>query len=401
MKHPEQGHDDSATEGAPRQTAGQDRLLLEEFRLLVSHREGPCVSLFMSTHRAGPPIRQDPIRLKNLGRAAEQSLIDRGHRAAAVREWLLPIESLVRDDDFWRRQSDGLAVFLAPRWSRRYRLPLRFDEKVVVGDRFHVSPLIRYFTQDERFYVLALSQQGTRLLRCTRDVVERVELPDAPPSMTETPGYERRETQLQFEAIAPPGKGGTALFHGHGSSSDASDADVERYFRAVDRSLCDAITDNRVPVILAGVEYLLPLYRGLTRYPSIHPAHLTGSPEDRSDDDLHRDGWRLIEPGLAREKEKAWARVHEALGTGRGSDRVTDVIPAAVQGRVDVLFTPRDLHVWGRFDPQTQTVAVHEEAGPDDEDLLDLGAIQTVLNGGRVYTMTAAELSTAVAAFRY
>ncbi len=401
MRKPEEGQSDPAIERAPRGTDGQDRLTLKDFRFLVSYREGPCASLFMPTHRAGPQIRQDPIRLKNLHRAAEQALVDRGHRAAAAREWLLPVESLIRDDEFWRHQSDGLAVFVAPRLSLAYRLPLRFDERIVVGERFHVSPLLPYFTQDEQFYVLALSQRGSRLLRCSRHLVEPVDVPGAPPSMTETPGYERRETQLQFEAIAPPGKGGTALFHGHGSSSDVSDADIVRYFRAVDRSVQEAIADSRAPLILAGVDYLLPLYRELSGYPSIHPEYMMGNPEGRSDDELHREAWTLIEPRLAQEKAAALAQVHEALGTGRGSDRLAEVIPAAVQGRVELLFTPRDRHVWGRFHPQTQTVEVHDEQRPDDEDLLDLGAIETVLSGGRVYTTSSSNMPTAVAAFRY
>jgi hypothetical protein len=143
---------------------------------------------------------------------------------------------------------------------------------------------------------------------------------------------------LQFEAIAPRGGsgtgsgGGTALFHGHGSSRDASTADVERYFRAVDRALCDVLRDRREPLVLAGVDYLLPLYRNLSRYGAIAAEQLTGNPEEKRDEELHREAWALMEPRLAEARRRAMARIQEALNTGQGSDRLTDVVPARGSG---------------------------------------------------------------------
>ena len=323
-------------------------------------------------------------------RVAEQGLVARGHRAATVRTWLSPVEALIVDDEFWRFQSDGLALFAAPEFFRLYRLPLRFEESVVVTERFHISPLLPYFTDDERFYVLALSQQGCRLLHCSRHRVAVIELPGAPPSMTETSGYERRETQLQFEAIAPRGGsgtssgGGTALFHGHGSAADASTADLERYFRAVDRVLCDRLRECQDPLLLAGVEYLLPLYRSLSHYQPIVSESVTGNHEGRSAEELHRDAWRVMEPRFDAMRRDATALVQEAVATGRGSDRLDDIVPAAVQGRVELLLAPVDRVAWGRFDPDTQRAEAHAEQRPADEDLYELTAVQTFLHGGRV-----------------
>jgi hypothetical protein len=42
---------------------------------------GPCVSLFLPTHRAGPEVQQAPIRLKNLLRQAIEALQAGGVRA--------------------------------------------------------------------------------------------------------------------------------------------------------------------------------------------------------------------------------------------------------------------------------------------------------------------------------
>ena len=43
-----------------------DLLPRRELEGLILEREGPCVSIFLPTHRAGAETQQDPIRLKNL-----------------------------------------------------------------------------------------------------------------------------------------------------------------------------------------------------------------------------------------------------------------------------------------------------------------------------------------------
>jgi hypothetical protein len=85
-----------------------------QLRFLLDESRAPAVSIFLPTHRAGQEIRQDPIRLKNLVRQAEQQLIDEGTRAAEACNLLEPVAALVEDSAFWRRQAEGLAVFRSP-----------------------------------------------------------------------------------------------------------------------------------------------------------------------------------------------------------------------------------------------------------------------------------------------
>jgi hypothetical protein len=60
--------------------------------------------------------------------------------------------------------------------------------------------------------------------------------------------------------------------------------------------------------------------------------------------------------------------------------------------------------VWGRFDPEKDRVDVHESPEPDDEDLLDLAAMESLIKGGTVYAVRPEEVPDQVplaAVFRY
>ncbi|MGQ4645777.1 hypothetical protein [Lyngbya aestuarii] len=59
---------------------------------------------------------------------------------------------------------------------------------------------------------------------------------------------------------------------------------------------------------------------------------------------------------------------------------------------------------WGSFDPQSVSVQLHEQKQAGDEDLLDLAAIYTFLNGGNVFSVEPAQVPakvTAAAVLRY
>ncbi len=135
-----------------------------ELKTLNEEPDGSCVSIFLPTHRAGTQTQQDPIRLKNLLREAEERLLAKGLRAPEVDELVAPARESLDDSDFWRHQSNGLAVFLSPGVLRYYRLPLNFEDLVIVANRYHLKPLLPLLTGDGQFYVLALSQNEVRFL---------------------------------------------------------------------------------------------------------------------------------------------------------------------------------------------------------------------------------------------
>src|SRR6266540_3359133 len=123
-----------------------------DLRALLAERAGPCVSLFLPTHRGG--AEADPIRWRVLLHKAEQRLTAAGLRASEAQALLAPGRHLLEDTAFWKHQCDGLAAFLAPDFLRLYRLPLAFEELIATDGRFHLKPLLPLLSGDGRFFVL-------------------------------------------------------------------------------------------------------------------------------------------------------------------------------------------------------------------------------------------------------
>jgi hypothetical protein len=374
--------------------------------MLMESCGGDCVSIYMPTHRAGSEIQQGRIRLKNLLSQAEDLLTERGLRKPEIDEVLGPARMMTKYHEFWIHQSDGLAAFLSGGDFHYYRVPLEFQELVVVSDRFHLKPLIPLITEDGRFYILALSQNEIRLLEGTRCSINEVEIEGIPPSLEDALRWDDPEKSLQWHSkTTSVGRGRRpAIFHGHGASADDPKDYFRRYFLKIDEGLAELLSEERAPLVLAGVDYELAIYRDVTSYPYVLERDLKGNPEMLSAAELHEQAWSIVEPCFVAARREAMAQYAVMVERDLASDKIEEVVPAAFNGRVDKAFVALQTQQWGAFDPQSNTVHLTGEVGSGGEDLLDFVAVHTLLNGGAVYTVERDEVpgeGPVAAIFRY
>lgn len=376
-----------------------------DLKRLMDKYEGPCVSIFMPTHRGGAESQQDQIRFKNLFREAEEGLLQRGLRSPHVNDLLKPAQKLLKDASFWQHQIDGLAVFLCQNVFQYFRFPHRFEELVVVTDRFHLKPLLTLLIRDERFYILALSQNQVRLLQGSRFSISEVKLEGVPESLADVLKFDGPEKQLQLHTGTPGSNVARgAIFHGHGTGTDDTKDSIMQYFRQIDKGLRQIVKEEQVPLVLAGVAYLFPIYREANTHPYLVDEGVTGNPEGLSAKDLHERAWSIIEPLFQKAEREAVEKYKRFADTEKTSCDVRKIVPDSYHGRVDLLFVAVGVQHWGSFDADNDMVHLHKQEQPGDADLLDFAAIQTFLHGGSVYAVKPQQIpdeAPLAAVFRY
>lgn len=369
-----------------------DILTRAELEQLMRKEQQWCVSIYLPTHRTGTETQQDPLRLRNLLGEAEKRLSARGVSPRAVQEMLAPANKLLQDSYFWQHQSDGLAIFLSSNRVRRYRLPLNFGELVVVEDHFHIKPLLPLFTGDGQFYILALSQNHIRLLNGTRFSVSEVDIGQVVGSLAEAIPSDDLQANLQLHSSGSAGGkigDNSVTFHGQGGGNESAKNDLLRYFHLVEDGLKKFLQGDRVPLVLAGVEYLLPIYKEANTYSNLINKVIKGNPDSLSADELHKSAWDIIGPLFQAAQEEAIAHYQQLAG--QASERIADtlekIVPAAYHGRVETLFVAAGVQQWGVLNPVTNEIELHDQIESGDEPLLDLAAVQTYLKGGIVYAV--------------
>jgi hypothetical protein len=350
-------------------------------KALSSRGPGPCVSLYLPTHRHGGQGReQDPLRLKNLLGSASAELEELGHRAPEVKALLQPAHDLVRDAGFWASPEDGLAVFLTDGRMDVLRLPRTFDELAVVADRFHVRPLLPTLAVGHSFYLLAISKGATHLYRGTRYRMSEAEVAEMPAGIEEALWYLDREGQLQHRS-----GGGRAVFHGHGGIKDTAEDELLQYLRAIDHAVSGVLAGQRVPLVVAGLDGVVSRYQQVSRYPHLLDDAIVGNPEDLTLDALHDEGWRIAEPRYASLRTRQEAAMDAGLGGRLTSLDLGEIAAASFQGRIDALWISEGERRWGRWNPVEAHLDLHDARQPGDYDVVDRIAITAWERGAALY----------------
>jgi hypothetical protein len=218
-----------------------------------------------------------------------------------------------------------------------------------------------------------------------------------PPSLEYTLRFDERSKDAEFQEneSVPRGRPGPQTqvsMVGMGGEKDRSLNDLIRFFHEIDDALQPLLHTEQAPLILASVAYEHGVYRDVNHYPHVAKDFIPGNPELLRDDQLRESGWRIAEPIFLRHRETAAGTLAEALGHRQGSTDIRETVRAAQDGVVDYLFVPVRQAVWGRYDPITRDVEVHEERQPGDEDLLDLAAQSVLATGGAVWALEPDEM---------
>ncbi|MEN6390892.1 MAG: hypothetical protein ABFD04_10800 [Syntrophomonas sp.] len=373
---------------------------------LMHEQDEICISMYMPTCRAGTETQQGKTRLRNLLRDTQAELINRGLSSSEIKHFLKPVQELVSDKEFWQHQRDGLAIFLSSHMFYHFSLPMSFNEFMLVGQRFHLKPLLPWLSGDGLFYLLALSQNQVRFFRCTRASVQELEVSDIPHSLSEALQYDDPERQLQYHSNTLEGTNTRAavIFHGQGANPRDSKDNILRFFRLIDRGLHSILREEKAPLVLAGVEFLFSIYQEANTYPFLTGHGIPGNPEELSAEDLQTLAWPVVEHYFYKAEQEALTYYGPYTGTDRTSHDVSEAVPAAYNGQVEILFLSDGAEQWGRFDEQTNQVLMHRDQEPGDQDLYDFTAIQTIMNGGSVYIMNSEKIPDGremAALFRY
>lgn len=361
----------------------------EEFIELINYQGAHCISIYIPTHRAGVEVneKQDAIVFKNALQSVNTELQNQGLPSQEIETLLAPGFELYNNEIFWNSQLDGLAVFLADGFSKVIQLPFSVNEENYLNSTFYISPLLPAITNKEEYYLLVLSKHDAKFYQGSAFGLQRIEVAELPNGMDDVIHFEEKEGRQLFRQGSKGGTG-SANFHGHGEGQSDDKTNLGIYFQEVDRTLfTEILHDKNVPLVLAGVEYLIPIYKGVSKYNNIAGEAITGSQEHESQLALFTKCREILAPYFEQQTKKALQNYYNQIATPLTSSMPDKVIPASYYAQVSDLFICKGQHIWGKFNETDNLLEIHSEKQEGDECLINKAAAKTYANGGSVYLL--------------
>jgi hypothetical protein len=351
------------------------------------------VTIYSPTSRESTDNYQaDKINFKNqLQKAVSQLIAQYGMTDQEAKTYLTPGYDLLEDMNFWQHNSDGLAFFHSSAGTHIKPLPLEMDApRTFVGNNFMLRPLIPLLNAKGRFYILNLNLNDVRLYEATLGTISEVVLDDEVPTHIEDyTKFIERENHLQWRS--GQGGAGGAMFHGQGAT-DTEKEDIQQYFYDLSKSIDKIIQCDPLPTVLAGVEYLIPMYRQASDYNQYEEKSVHGSFSEADAMLLHEKALAIVEPKFEVDRDQAFEKFAEMQGGDWASTDTSKVIKAAITGQVETLFVKEDAAIWGVFNEQLYELEIYQASTPETKDLLTEAAIKTITQGGTVYQCDADEM---------
>ncbi len=364
-----------------------------EIRARAANQSHPAVSIYLPNRPVGTLAFENRTRLRHLLRVAEIQLTAIGQSAEACAAILEPARALVDDAALWRDPPGGLVFFLVQGSAWIYELREAIGPAVFVGTRFHVKLLWPLLSDRLTYYLLALSQKSARLFRGNEEGLTEALQGTLPHQLADTLRSDvEPAAQIRLHGAGPhgiAGRRGDVRFFGAASNEEPLRDEQTRFCRQIDGALCAWLPSERPPLVLAGVRYLLDLYRQVSRYPALVEAEIDGN-VDRADlAQLHAVAWGRLIPERGAAEVAARAEVDRLGHTARVTTDLRRVLPAASQGRIASLLVALDRVVWGRFDADTLAVHIDGDRRGSGlrDDLLDVAAGCATTTDARVFAL--------------
>jgi hypothetical protein len=357
----------------------------EDWKKMIGGAEGPCISILQHVRPLLSRSTPRPVRLKKALESLDPALDGRRLDPEERRRLLEPLYELEASGENGEEAREGstLVIFRSPRVFQRFYVPQSLDESVTVADHFYILPLLPLVGAGRVFYILALSQQNIRLIRCGPDGAEEAPLPEwAPRTLDESAQTEPPDSSLDNRSSAGPSLGAMkGVMFGHASVK--KDEYLAQFYREVDQALNELLKTEQATVVLAGVDYELALYRRVSNYPQLAPDGVRGAPDALKGAELFRRAQELADAHFAAPLDQA-LKAYDKLGPERRSSDWKQAVTAAYEGRVAHLFLAQGAREMGVFDAASHTVEQHPDPQPGDEDLANAAAVETLLHGGLV-----------------
>nr|BCX01173.1 MAG: hypothetical protein KatS3mg041_1219 [Bacteroidota bacterium] len=299
-----------------------------ELRTLQRIRSYPAISVLLPTARAFPESQQNPVRLRDLLREAEQRLLQELGKREAV-PYIERLHALAEAVP-WDHPRDGLAIFVNADYSGVFWLPFSVSPQVVIDETFATRDLVRTLNRSLRYWVLALSENHTRLWAGFRDQLQEVG----------DHGFPMR-FEMPAKVISQPGP----------IAADDGEYWQEQYrhfCRRIDQAFAQVAGSEEQPLVVFGVDRWLALFREVSAHAGWIVATFPGSPDHEPEHELARKSWEAVLRHIEEKRLELIRRWNETP-PARRAEGLEAVWQAMIEGRTHMLLIEEGFHQPGRI----------------------------------------------------
>ena len=270
-----------------------------------------CVTILLNTHRNSPQSKKDEIVLKDLVTETENRLKEEcGDKTSEIISQKL--QELASNIDA-RYNFESLALFVNRDIAEFIRMPVKVENRVVIGNSFATRELIRMLHKEVNYYVLVLSREKARLI----EAVGNKEIEEIHNGFPMENSY----------TIAGEGK----LFKRETSL-------VLEFFGNVNNQLDDVQHEKRLPVFICTDESNYSDYLKAANQKENISGLIEGNRDNEDPHNIVEAVWPTVEKWYKEKNQKLLSDLTKNAGKDDFETDFTEIWKAIIEGKGRVLY---------------------------------------------------------------
>lgn len=255
-----------------------------------------CLSIYAPYIDPNNQSNPNLIEFKNLFKQAKKDLKLVKVDKASIDKMLRPANLILDSHEFWPAKHTGLVFFIQAEFFAYYHVQDRtMPQLIILKKGFELRSLEKIINQNVSYFLLALNHKNVQLYKGDRYQLKPVKLKNFPINMKSALNIDEYPKWRQKHEIAPSYLGkGSEGDHGQYNIHETDKIMLVNFFRIIDQRLHRYLQRNRKPLIVAGVGYLIPIYRKVNTSPYLIPGNIKGNLEYTDLKKIEKLAWPLI-----------------------------------------------------------------------------------------------------------
>lgn len=302
-------------------------------------------------------------------------------------------------DDVMGRQDEliqfigGLTIYITPDDFYYYHLAIPVINRVRIGQKPYVLPLISNYQYTRDYNLLVLNRESIRVFEGHGERIEELpisEIEDAPIDLETALGTEKEGGSLNFGTYSSNSgtRGSSQFFHGHSETSEEKDIDRDRYFNIVDKFVYDNYSNvNKLPLIVYTVEENQAVFRNLSNNEYLAKTGINGSAANLNNNEIKERVAQTIDEIIAHQRNELLDRLAETSPDNRIENIPDDLASASLQGRIESLYVEKGAEIKG-----TLTDEGRYNENDDSNNFIEQIVDNVIRSRGEVYILDPSEM---------
>lgn len=334
---------------------------------------------------------KDRIQFENLVSEAKKQLYesDLDEKDQLLRQ----LDNVMGRQDELIQFIGGLTIYITPDDFYYYHLAIPVINRVRIGQKPYVLPLISNYQYTRDYNLLVLNRESIRVFEGHGERIEELpisEIEDAPIDLETALGTEKEGGSLNFGTYSGNSgtRGSSQFFHGHSETSEEKDIDRDRYFNIVDKFVYDNYSNvNKLPLIVYTVEENQAVFRNLSNNEYLAKTGINGSAANLNNNEIKERVAQTIDEIIAHQRNELLDRLAETSPDNRIENIPDDLASASLQGRIESLYVEKGAEIKG-----TLTDEGRYNENDDSNNFIEQIVDNVIRSRGKVYILDPSEM---------